>query len=359
MDVLKYWKLQIIFYVHLVHTRQTLQSFNPEIQMPYEKISGSSTPEINKIGSTLTCNDERSSLKDCATECFNRSLDTGCPGFFWDTSQTNVCHLCHVSNITEVQGSSFTTFESNDVVYLLKSKPVKPEVSMNFDSHNGNTIPGTGTEGTTTNVVEDDFVSGIKGTGLYLHDGGKVAMTGSSTECWTNLQNCTSGMTVSMWFKPTNLNHGHSFIVGSGGNRLNSFSFYLHGHSRKPQMVAYLPEGRYYAVAISLLTLNQWSLISGTYHPDHGTTISMNGVYEHAHTAPDGYVEAVDSDSRGHIGVKDAPPYSQEHITGEVDEFKLFYRVLNSVGMYKINKNIFWEILHVSLNQVICGCSQK
>ena len=226
MDVLKYWKLQIIVYVHLVQIRQTLQSFHPEIQMPYEKISGSSTTEITKIGSTLTCNEQRSSLKDCAIECFIRSLtNTGCPGFFWDTTQNNVFHMCHVSNITEVQGSSFTTFESNHIIYLLKSKPVKPEVSMNFDSHSGNTIPGTGTEGTTTNVVEDDFVSGIKGTGLYLHDGGRVALTGSSTECWTHLPNFASGMTVSIWFKPTNLNHGHSFIVGSGGKQTKQFQF--------------------------------------------------------------------------------------------------------------------------------------
>ena len=110
-------------------------------------------------------------------------------------------------------------------------------------------------------------------------------------------------------------------------------------------MVAYLPEGRYYALATSLLVLNQWTLITGTFHPDHGTTISMNGIFEHARTDPNGYVEVVDSDSRGHIGVKDAPPYSQEHITGEVDEFKLSYRLLNSVGMYKINlKKIFGNI---------------
>ena len=87
-------------------------------------------------------------------------------------------------------------YGTNDVVYLLKSKPVNPEVSMNFENHSGKTVPGTGTEETTTNVVEDDFVSGIKGTDLYLHDGGKVALIGSSTECWTNIQNCTSGITV-------------------------------------------------------------------------------------------------------------------------------------------------------------------
>ena len=334
MDMLSY-KVRIICYVHFLQMLEIKQSFNPEIQMSYKKISGSSTTEINKIGSTLTCNEQRSSPKDCANECLNKSLtDSGCPGFFLNATQSNVCFLCEVSNITEVQGSSFSVFGTNDVVYLLKSKPVKPVVSVNFDSHSGNTIPGTGTEGTTTNVVEDDFVSGIEGTGLYLHDGGKVALTGSSTQCWTNLENCTSGMTVSIWFKPTNLNHAHSFIVGSGGNRLNSFSLYNHGQSKKPQMVAYLPEGRYYAVAESLVILNQWSLITGTFSFSYGTTISMNGVLEHADTGVDGYVEQIDTDTRGHIGVKDAAPYNSEYITGVVDEFKLYYRLLNSVGRY-------------------------
>ena len=227
---------QILFSVQFLLLPMISESFNPEIQMPYKKILGSSTTEINTIGSTLTCDEQRSSLKDCATECLNRSFNSGCPGFFWNTTQNNVCYLCHVSNITEIQGSSYTVYGTNDVIYLLKPKSVKPEVSLNFENHNGNTIPGTGTEGTITNVVEDDFVSGIKGTGLYLHDGGKVALTGSSTECWTNLQNCTSGMTVSIWFKP-HIVAAYQHMVGSSANIQEGFTFFLDRSDKKPRVV--------------------------------------------------------------------------------------------------------------------------
>ena len=59
--------------------------FNPEIQMPYKAMSGSSTAEINVIGSTLNCDEQRNSIKECATECYDRSLNTGFPGFYTDT----------------------------------------------------------------------------------------------------------------------------------------------------------------------------------------------------------------------------------------------------------------------------------
>ena len=46
--------------------------FNPKVQMPYKAISGSSTAEISAIGSILTCNEQRTTIKECATECYNR-----------------------------------------------------------------------------------------------------------------------------------------------------------------------------------------------------------------------------------------------------------------------------------------------
>ena len=276
MDVSTFKISQILFSLQILLFQMISESFNPEIQMPYRKISGSSTTEINKIGLTLTCNEQRNSLKNCATECLNGNLNTGCPGFFGDSTHNNVCFLCKVSNITEVQGSSHSVFGTNDVVYLLKSKPVKPEVSMNFDSHSGNTIPGTGTEGTTTNVVEDDFVSGIKGTGLYLHDGGKVALTGSSTQCWTNLENCTSSMTVSIWFKLRSEPEWNAHIMASAANIQEGFTCYLQG--KKPSMAGYVTAGRYYAVGHTAVVVDEWSLITGTFHYDHGITISVNGV---------------------------------------------------------------------------------
>ena len=112
--------------------------------MPYEPISGG-TVEQSVLNSTLTCDELRNSLQDCATECYNKSLsDSGCPGFYTDTTQSNTCYICHVSNITEVQDSMYKTFGNNDKLYLLKSKPVTPDVWMSFDSHTGNTVSGIG-----------------------------------------------------------------------------------------------------------------------------------------------------------------------------------------------------------------------
>ena len=36
----------------------------------------------------------------------------------------------------------------------------------------------------------------------------------------------------------------------------------------------------------------------------------------------------------GHIGVADSSPYNNFRMDGHVDEFKYFYRVLNSAGKY-------------------------
>ena len=207
---------------------------------------------------------------------------------------------------------------------------------MNFDSHTGTTIPGTGTEGTTSGVLETDFVTGIRGTSLYIHDGGKVALAGSSKECWTNLTECTSGMTVSIWYKPDASNSGPSFIVGSGGNVRNSFSLFVEGNNG-PQMVVYRSDGRLFADAVTKAVADVWILITGTYHPlDGATTVSINGMLE-SYGQPDDVVENPNTDWRGHIGVKDIPPYANHGIVGTVDQFKLFYRVLNSVGLYIFN----------------------
>ena len=68
--------------------------FWPHIQMPYIKVFGSATTEINQIGSTLTCDEQRNSLKDCATECFDRSsTNTGCPGFYVDGTLNGICYF--------------------------------------------------------------------------------------------------------------------------------------------------------------------------------------------------------------------------------------------------------------------------
>ena len=88
----------------------TVCGFIQEIHMPFKKISGHSVTYIDKIGSTLTCNEQRNSLKQCAVECLNRSLtNTGCPGFHEVMNEIDVCQLCHVSNYFDVEGNLYYT----------------------------------------------------------------------------------------------------------------------------------------------------------------------------------------------------------------------------------------------------------
>ena len=218
---IKYLSLSL-FYIKV----NIVLSFKPEIQMPFKKISGSSMTQINKIGSTLTCNEQRNSLKDCATECYNRkSTSTGCPGFYKESIQNNICNICHVSSYSEIQANLFTTFGNNDEIYLLKSVKPDTDIEMDFDNYTETTIFGKGTEGTKTDVVESDHISGIKGQGLYLHDRSHVILTGSGTECWTNLDNCTSGFSVSIWFQAKAHLDQISHILGTGVSYDKGFNF--------------------------------------------------------------------------------------------------------------------------------------
>ena len=137
-------------------------SFIPEIQMPFKKVVGSSTSEISQIGSTLICNERRNSLKDCAIECLDRSLtDIGCPGFYSNSTEKNICFLCRVSNSNETLINLNTTLSENSNFYLLRHNKVKPEISVNFESYPENTIYGEGVLGTTVDVVDSDHILGI------------------------------------------------------------------------------------------------------------------------------------------------------------------------------------------------------
>ena len=234
-----------------------ISGFNPEIQLPYRAISGSSTTEISVIGSTLRCNEQRNSLKECATECYDRSLNSGCPGFYTDTTQNGVCHLCHPS-------SSATTFGSEDVLYLLRTKWAVPEVSMDFENYTSDTIYGTGTQGTILNLAKSDHVTGVKGKALYLQGGGTVRLKGSRTECWTNLDNCTSGMTISFWFKTSTRQTRYIIQSRKSGNQQGfAFTLFWEGHSRF-YVTRANPAGSWNLVAHNI-KVNEWMLLTGTF----------------------------------------------------------------------------------------------
>ena len=310
--------------VHLSH------GFRPHIQMPYIKVSGSATTEINKIGSTLTCDEDRNSLRDCATECFDRSLtNTGCPGLYVDGTQNGSCYLCHVSSPTEITGNSFTSVGSKDIVYLLKTKPSTPDLSLSFDNYTGDTIYGNGAVGTASGIADSDHVSGINGKALYLHGGGKVFLPGSGSECWTNVDNCTSGMTISIWYntKAIMIN----YIVSSG--RVGETGFNVHMQSGGDLAFNVVRRTvRYYRKSARSLSINTWYLLTAVYNGDNGLNhyidgISADDLFRTVHE------NASTEDYNAHLGVTHLGSYNTGAMNGYVDEFKYFYRALDSVGM--------------------------
>ena len=258
------FSLIIMIFIKATH------EFVPQIQMPFTKISGSSITEINKIGSTLICEEERDSLKDCATECFDRSLtNTECPGFYSNSTAKNKCHLCRVANSTEVLNNVHIIFDDNSKFYLLQHDIIEPEISVDFENYSGNIIYGKGAVGTAINVVDSDYVEGITGKGLYLHNGGKVHLTGSGTECWTNLDHCSSGMSVSIWFKAQS--QIYSYIAASGSQFQQGFSFRALNDSTTFWID--LPSGHNSVKTDTVLTVGNWFYLVGTYHQDEGEKI--------------------------------------------------------------------------------------
>ena len=239
----KYTCYVFLFFIHL----DIIHCYLPEIQMPYKKIkSGSSTNITKIIGKTLTCNEQMNSLKDCAIECYNRKFTIGCPGFYVDSTQNYFCYLCHISTETEVSGDAYTTFNTNDIIYIFKAKQIVPDVSLDFDNYTGNTFYGENIIGTASGIVESDHVSGIKGKALYIQRDttGKVSLPGSGTSCWTNLDECLSGMTVSIWYQPkVELKSSGYYTLVHGGHDVG---FYLQvANNRRVYWQIRTPTNRY------------------------------------------------------------------------------------------------------------------
>ena len=63
-----------------------------------------------------------------------------------------------------------------------------------------------------------------------------------------------------------------------------------------------------------------------------GTVIAINGIFEGIDVTTANSEAFNEEDWRGHLGVKDSRPFTQFGVNAVLDEFKLYYRLLNSVG---------------------------
>ena len=320
-------------------------AFIPEIQMPYYALPGNSS-QITAIDTTLTCNESRTSTRDCAMECYEREFSgSGCPGFYRE-SFPGGCFICHPSSLAEIQSSLHTSFDANHILYLLMLKSTVPQISVNFDNYTSTHIYGKGTTGTKSGVVDSDHVDGIKDKALFLHVGDKVSLTGLEGECWTNLDHWSSGVTMSMWFKPLQIKI--SYPVSTGGIHQAGLSFVLQLTGKIALMVT-LQNFRYDTTSATQLSTNQWFLVTGAYYPTQDTRMYINGILEKEVTP---FSEVSFSASQIHwgamLGIRDSSP-QEWPINGHVDEFKYFYRALSTTGTLSLTQFYCKMLFHLKV----------
>ena len=322
MHSFRYTPLIATVLVHIAFT------FKPEIQMPFTKVYGYSSEQINRIGSSLTCDEERSSVKDCATDC---TASTTCPGFYTESSGNVACKICHVSSSSEIQGNSFTAFQDGDEIFVRKSLQPTPEVALNFDKYTETEFLGEATLGTMVDIEESDHVSGVKGQGLYVHGGSHVILTGSGSECWNNMDYCTSGFSASIWFQARAQHTTNPHILGTGASYDKGFNFQLQANSHEFHFKTFTSTKRYSKTSPQTATLNIWYHLVGIFNGNDDVELFIDGV-ENGRSTSTGSISASDSQGYGaHVGVQ---YYSKNsHTDGYVDAFKFYYRVLADIGI--------------------------
>ena len=247
------------------------------------------------------------------------------------SSKGNKCTKCLLSEIQDVQNLAFTPLTKEHKVVLLSKVNTNPDVSMNFDDVNDETITGTNTIGTTINVDQLDYINGKNGNSLYLHDGGKVRMTGSQHSCWTNLELCTFGVTMFLWVKPVQLKI--SYVATTGSIFQRGFGFYFDNSGKIVALVT-LDNGRYAAKSKSQLAVGIWAHIACVYEATSGISIYLNGILEKSFVEDDIWAQKVvtEVDWDAHIGVRDSEPYNDFPLDGYVDDFKYYYYTFEFIG---------------------------
>ena len=300
-------------------------------QMPYRVISGN-TAQSSRIATTLTCDQERSNIQICAEECFQMTENgTGCPGFHAHKNGSGPCYICQVSNVSQVETDAYTTFTNNHFLYLRTHNKIEPEVAMDFEdfSPESNNIHGNNVDGTTNGITISDHVTGIKGKGISLNNGAKIILSGFGHECWTNIEHCTNGLTLSIWVKLKHVTP--AYVVGSGAIFQRGVNIWLQNHF---SMMTTLDDRRFYAWSTTVPVVNTWYLITGTYHPTDGDSVYLNGILEAENRFDSiGYHTVSQEDWRATIGARDSVP-ATDPFTGTVDEFKYYYRIINAIGAY-------------------------
>ena len=303
--------------------------FDPAAEMPFTEILGSST-QINTIGNSLKCADERNETRTCAVDCFtNSEQGEECAGFL---QRGATCYLCEVLDASEINSGEGTQIMSEDKLYILQSTKVDPDVYISMDDYDlsSETITGIGVTGTSSGITASDLIlDGKVGQAIYLHDGNRIVLDSTQPECFCYFDLCNGTLSVSFWVRSFGTTARLQSIIRTL-NVNNGLVIRIQKNTHELQGVLYTQQFKLNYASNSDIT-SDWTFVVVTVNINTGIAMYFDGI-------KDKFVSVNVAGSASYhswcaqvvMGIKN--PSVPNPANSYLDELKYFYRELTNTG---------------------------
>ena len=289
--------------------------FNMKITFPFTKMTMKSKL-YDKLNLRLNCNNMYQNIRKCAEQCyFKEKYGNGCLGFI-RSKTTKKCYICNPN----ILASNYTDINKNHLFYILKYKKKKPVMYLPLDADNitDATVKGDGVTGTLILKGNTQVQDGKVNQGLHVSNSGRLVIDGMADECINHLEKCTNGLTVALWLKPSNIDHGSRHVTH--GER--SINIVVDAHGVVASWVWGQTKTIPYITSQSRVFVHTWTHIVVVYDPEVGLFLYINGTLE-AFRSVDEEEPRNRNFQQYTFGSKNNGWYP---IDGTLDEIKIFLR---------------------------------
>ena len=297
------------------------------LDFPFSKITLDDN-DFNVSILMFTCRHTFSNLKECAEQCYYREKDrVGCVAFLKFKS-TKECTICNPATISEIISSKNTQINENHVVYILKYKKKKPVMYLPLEGDNitGSTVIGDGVTGTLRHQQYIQVQAGKVNEGLHVRNGGRLVLDGTANACINYLEKCTNGLSIALWFNPSDLRHRH---ITHGERSINILLSRNHlietwAWGKTKEITSIKSQSRVFA--------NTWTNIIVVYDPEAGLSLYVNGTLEAFRSISESRPHTRNRQHNYVFGSKANGGFSFD---GTLDEIKVFYESLTDTCRFK------------------------
>ena len=328
-----YGGLSLVSYFSTYHLLYHLVKILRErLIFPFSKFT---MKNFNSLILKLSCKDKFSNMKECAEQCYYSDKDGIKCVAFLKFSNTEECKICNPATISEIRNSNNTQIIDYpvDLVYILKYNKKKPVMYLPLDGDNitGASVIGDGVTGTLFNYENTKIQAGKVNQGLHVKNGGRLVLDNTANTCIGNLALCTDGLSIALWINPS--------MHGSFGHITHSI-YSISVVSVESGVIGVWTSGQLNSISAfvtqSTTPVGTWTHVAVVFDPDVG----MFYLHETAHTG------CVQIHRRGCSTQKVRTVLMTMCLVvsrdglypfdGVLDEIKVFYESLTSVGKSKI-----------------------